>query len=99
MHRDDDLTDFDLNGPQPLPPASRRGFVETDGANIWFASFGRGPAVVLLHGGMGNATNWGFQVSALVQAGYTAIVIDSRGHGRSSRDARPFSYALMAEDT
>lgn len=99
MHRDDDLADFDTNGPQPLPPASRRGFVETDGANIWFATFGQGPAVVLLHGGMGNATNWGFQVPPLVAAGYSAIVIDSRGQGRSTRDARPFTYAQMADDT
>jgi len=99
MQRDDDLTDFGARGPAPLPPAARRGFVETDGANIWFASFGQGPAVVLLHGGMGNATNWGFQVPALVEAGYTAIVVDSRGQGRSSRDDRPFSYAQMAADT
>jgi pimeloyl-ACP methyl ester carboxylesterase len=99
MYRDDDLTRFEASGPPPLPPAARRGFVETDGASIWFASFGQGPAVVLLHGGMGNATNWGFQVPALVDAGYTAIVIDSRGQGRSSRDDRPFSYAQMAEDT
>jgi pimeloyl-ACP methyl ester carboxylesterase len=99
MLRDDDLTAFDARGPAPLPPAARRGFVETDGANIWFASFGQGPAVVLLHGGMGNATNWGFQVPALVEAGYTAIVVDSRGQGRSSRDDRPFSYAQMADDT
>ncbi|HVI87733.1 MAG TPA: alpha/beta hydrolase, partial [Dongiaceae bacterium] len=26
------------------------------------------------------------------------ITIDSRGHGRSSRDARPYSYELMAAD-
>lgn len=99
MHRDDDLIQFDATGPAPLPPAARRGFVENDGANIWFASFGKGSAVVLLHGGMGNATNWGFQVPTLVDAGYTAVVIDSRGQGRSSRDDRPFSYAQMADDT
>jgi pimeloyl-ACP methyl ester carboxylesterase len=37
-------------------------------------------------------------VPALVQAGYRAILIDSRGHGRSSRDARPFTYELMESD-
>jgi pimeloyl-ACP methyl ester carboxylesterase len=26
------------------------------------------------------------------------VLIDSRGHGRSTRDARPFSYELMASD-
>ncbi len=98
MHRDDDLTQFDANGPAPLP-AGETGYVETSGAHIWYASIGQGPAVVLLHGGMGNATNWGFQVTALVEAGYRAILIDSRGQGRSGNDGRPYSYAQMADDT
>jgi pimeloyl-ACP methyl ester carboxylesterase len=34
----------------------------------------------------------------LVEAGYRVLVIDSRGHGRSTRDARPFSYEVMAGD-
>ena len=32
------------------------------------------------------------------ESGYRAVLIDSRGHGRSTRDARPFSYELMASD-
>ena len=31
-------------------------------------------------------------------SGYRAVLIDSRGHGRSTRDARPFTYELMASD-
>jgi pimeloyl-ACP methyl ester carboxylesterase len=37
-------------------------------------------------------------VPALLSAGYRAIVIDSRGHGRSTRDDRPYSYERMASD-
>jgi pimeloyl-ACP methyl ester carboxylesterase len=51
-----------------------------------------------LHGGLGHSGNWGYQVPALVRSGYRAVVIDSRGHGRSTRDARPYSYELMASD-
>jgi len=98
MVRDDDLIQFAASGPTGLPTANKSGTVEISGARIWYASFGQGPAVVLLHGGMGNATNWGFQVQALVEAGYRAIVIDSRGQGRSSNDGRPFSYSQMADD-
>ncbi len=54
--------------------------------------------VILLHGGLGHSGNWGYQVPALIRAGYQVIVVDSRGHGRSTRDARPYSYALMASD-
>ena len=99
MFRDDDLTRFELTGPAPLPPADNSGYVDTSGARIWYASMGQGPAVILLHGGMGNGGNWGYQVPALLDAGYRAIVIDSRGQGRSSNDGRPFSYAQMADDT
>lgn len=95
---DHDLTRWEAEG-LALPPAEAEGFVETHGARIWFASIGKGPAVVLLHGGMGNATNWGKQVPALVAAGYRAIVIDSRGQGRSSHDSSPLSYRQMANDT
>ena len=62
--------------------------LERDGARIWFASFGAGPAVLLLHGGMGNANNFGHQVPALLAAGYRVVAIDSRGQGRSSWDGR-----------
>ena len=48
---------------------------------------------------MGNSRNFGFQVPALIAAGYRLIVIDSRGQGRSTMDDQPFSYTLMASDT
>jgi pimeloyl-ACP methyl ester carboxylesterase len=54
--------------------------------------------VVLLHGGLGHSGNWGYQVPALVQSGYRAVLIDSRGHGRSTRDMQPYTYELMASD-
>src|SRR5882757_4324403 len=98
-HTDDDLSHLEAHGVPPLPPASATGFADNDGARIWYAAFGAGPPVILLHGGLGNAGNWGCQVPALVAAGYRAIVVDSRGQGRSTRDARPYSYELMAADT
>lgn len=96
---DDDLTHFAAHGLPALPEPELSGLVETEGARIWYAVFGAGPPVVLLHGGLGNAGNWGYQVPALVGAGYRVIAIDSRGQGRSSRDDRPYSYQLMAADT
>ncbi|HGL6717771.1 alpha/beta hydrolase [Burkholderia contaminans] len=95
---DDDLARFESQGGTPLPAADEQGWLEHDGARIWHASFGQGPAVVLLHGGLGHSGNWGNQLPALLAAGYRAIVIDSRGHGRSTRDAQPYSYERMASD-
>lgn len=95
---DDDLSRFEADGAAPLPATGTSGYVEHDGARIWYAAYGSGRPVILLHGGLGNSGNWGYQVPALLKAGYRAIVIDSRGHGRSTRDARPYSYELMASD-
>jgi pimeloyl-ACP methyl ester carboxylesterase len=95
---DDDLSRFEASGAAPLPATADQGYVERDGARIWYAAYGSGPPVILLHGGLGHSGNWGYQVPALLENGYRAVVIDSRGHGRSTRDARPFSYELMASD-
>lgn len=98
MEPDDDLRHFEAHGAAPLPITVDQGYVEHDGARIWYAAYGSGPPVILLHGGLGHSGNWGYQVPAIVDAGYQAVVIDSRGHGRSTRDSRPFSYDLMATD-
>ena len=95
---DDELLRFEAEGALPLPETKDQDFVEHDGARIWYAAYGSGSPVILLHGGLGHSGNWGYQVPALVESGYRAIVIDSRGHGRSTRDSRPFSYDLMASD-
>lgn len=96
--QDDDLIKFEAEGAEPLPVTGEEGYVEHDGARIWYATFGSGAPVILLHGGLGHSGNWGYQVPALVSNGYRAITIDSRGHGRSTRDNRPYSYEWMASD-
>ena len=95
---DDDLSNFEANGAIPLPVTDDEGYIENDGARIWFATYGSGSPVILLHGGLGHGGNWGYQVPALVSNGYRAILMDSRGHGRSTRDTRPYTYELMASD-
>jgi pimeloyl-ACP methyl ester carboxylesterase len=95
---DDELRRFEANGATPLPVTDDTGSIENDGARIWYSTYGVGAPVVLLHGGLGHGGNWGYQVPALIESGYRAVVIDSRGHGRSTRDGQPYSYDLMASD-
>jgi pimeloyl-ACP methyl ester carboxylesterase len=80
-----------------LPTTASSGYAPINGIKIWYAVFGRGDPVILLHGGLANANYWGELVPALA-AHYRVVVMDSRGHGRSSRDARPYGYDLMASD-
>jgi pimeloyl-ACP methyl ester carboxylesterase len=99
MHpHDDDLARFEAQGAPGLPSAAGQGHVEHDGARIWYTTYGAGPPVVMLHGGLGHSGNWGNQLPAVIGAGCRAILVDSRGHGRSTRDERPFTYELMASD-
>lgn len=95
---DDDLIKFEAEGAAPLPETDLQGYVENDGARIWYAAYGAGTPVILLHGGLGHSGNWGNQVPVLVENGYSAILIDSRGHGRSTRDEQPYTYELLASD-
>jgi pimeloyl-ACP methyl ester carboxylesterase len=84
--------------PTPvLPTPAHSGYAPVNGIKIWYAEFGRGEPVILLHGGLANSNYWGNQVPALT-AHYRVIVMDSRGHGHSTRDRQPFGYDLMASD-
>lgn len=84
--------------PTPeLPRAEQSGYAPVNGIKIWYAEFGSGEPVILLHGGLANANYWGKEVPVLAKS-YRVIVMDSRGHGRSTRDERPFNYDLMASD-
>ncbi|WP_265532773.1 alpha/beta fold hydrolase [Pseudomonas saponiphila] len=88
---------------QTLPPTpatvagAQAGYAEVNGIRLYYSKLGHGSPVVLLHGGLGNADYWGLQAKALA-ARHTVISVDSRGHGRSTRDARPYGYDLMADD-
>src|SRR5690349_17111583 len=79
--RDDGLEAFAEDGPPALPAGGA--VLDRDRVDVWYASYGAGPVVMLLHGGMGNSTNFGHQVPALLAAGFRVVVMDSRGQGRS----------------
>lgn len=86
-----------LPAPPPLPPAIDVGRAELNGIAMYYAIYGAGEPVVLLHGGLADSDCWGNQVPALA-ARHRVIVADSRGHGRSTRASAPLGYHLMASD-
>ncbi|MFO1036605.1 MAG: alpha/beta hydrolase [Geminicoccaceae bacterium] len=88
-----------IPAPPPMPKAHQSGYAPVNGIEIWYATYGdpSKPAVVLLHGGLANSNYWGNQVPAFDKDFYV-ITMDSRGHGRSTRNDQPYSYGLMASD-
>jgi proline iminopeptidase len=74
--------------------------IEAPGATVYCRSFGRGPPLLLLHGGPG-ADHTDFLPYLLPLAKrHRLILIDERGSGRSERLADPSGYTLdgMIED-
>ena len=54
--------------PTPtLPAPEESGAAPVNGIKIWYAEFGHGEPVILLHGGLANANYWGNQVPALAK--------------------------------
>lgn len=75
-----------------------KGRVKTGDATIHFVSYGRGPAILLLHGGLSNRLIWFSQIPWLVATGHRVVLPDTRGHGESGIGNRPLNYRLLASD-
>jgi pimeloyl-ACP methyl ester carboxylesterase len=90
--------------PTPPPVAGlRSGHAAVNGIRLFYVDTGATTStadampVVMLHGGLANSDYFGLQVPVLRQR-HRVILVDSRGHGRSTRNAQPFGYDLMTDD-
>lgn len=57
----------------------------SDGAQLYYKDWGRGPAVVLSHGWPLSADAWDAEMKMLADNGFRVIAHDRRGHGRSEQ--------------
>ena len=73
------------------------GMAPVNDIQIYYEIHGDGTPLILLHGGLGNADYWEKQIPALSRQ-YKLIVVDSRGHGRSTYSEQPINYSLMVSD-
>jgi pimeloyl-ACP methyl ester carboxylesterase len=78
-----------------IPPTT--GFAPVSDIRMYYEIHGDGTPLILLHGGLGSAENWGKQIPALSKQ-YKVIALESRGHGRSTYSEKPIGYSLMASD-
>ena len=84
--------------PTPAPvPGLQTGHAELNGIRLFYAEIGQGSPVLVLHGGLANSDYLGNQVRVLA-GHHRVVVVDSRGHGRSTRNDQPFGYNLMTDD-
>lgn len=74
-------------------------FTAKDGTKIHYDIAGKGPAVVLVHGFIGNGESWKrFPLrQMLADSGFTVVTLDLRGNGRSDRSHEAAAYANDVE--
>lgn len=77
-----------------------QGFVDADGAMIWYMTVGRGDPLVLLHGGPGASHDYLLPYLLPLARHHRLVFIDERGSGRSERleDAKLYTVEAMVED-
>jgi pimeloyl-ACP methyl ester carboxylesterase len=75
----------------------REGHVEVEpGVRIWYRAQGEGPALVCQNGVGVTITFWEAVAERFANRGYTTVLWDYRGHGRSDEPAKPSDLTLDA---
>ena len=74
-------------------------FAQAGDLELYFELHGRGQTLVLLNGALDTIeADWSKHLPAFAQR-YRILAYDHRGHGRTSRSAKPFSsYDLLVDD-
>lgn len=72
-------------------------YVDIGDIKMFYATFGTGEPVFLLHGGMVDYTSWFFQIKELAKY-FRIIAPDTRAHGRTTDSDKRLSYQLLASD-
>jgi pimeloyl-ACP methyl ester carboxylesterase len=89
----------------PGPVAAADEVFDSNGVKIRYVTEGKGEAVVLIHGWMGDSSMWGRDQSGNTKLntagakGFQLIALDCRGHGKSDKPHDPEMYGPeMAAD-
>jgi pimeloyl-ACP methyl ester carboxylesterase len=83
--------------PLPMPKPLKSGLAPVNGIAMYYAIYGHGPPILLIHGGLSDADVWSAEIPGLALH-HEVIVADSRGHGRSTMTGARLTYDLMASD-
>jgi esterase/lipase len=80
------FTPFRYNAPEKEVEVARQAkkyFIKVDGKDIQVYAWGKGPAVLMIHGWAGRGTQFRKFIEPFNQAGLRVVAIDGPAHGRS----------------
>lgn len=84
-------------GTVPMPTPTKSGYVPITGGKVYYATYGQGAPLVLLHGGLMTIEAFG-PVLPLLAETHEVIAIEAQGHGRTGPLDRPMTFDNMAAD-
>lgn len=84
-------------GASTMPTPNKSGYVPVDGGKVYYATYGQGAPLVLLHGGLMTIETFGPVLDTLAEA-REVIAVEHQGHGRTGPLDRPMSFEAMAAD-
>ena len=68
-----------------------------DNVEIFHSEHGSGPTVLLLHGWTCDGADWSW-LAADLAIDHRVVIVDMRGHGRSTQTVDPYGAQVLAED-
>ncbi|CAN7713475.1 alpha/beta fold hydrolase [Mesorhizobium sp. LjNodule214] len=80
-----------------LPKPEESSLLPIDGLNYYYAIYGKGEPLLLLHGGLGTTDMFAPILPKLAE-NRTVIAVDLQGHGRTALGDRPFGLEAMGDD-
>lgn len=80
-----------------LPPADESGYVDANGVNYYYAIYGEGEPLLLLHGGLGSIDMFGPVLPMLTEE-RQVIAVDLHGHGRTQLGGRAIDPIDIGDD-
>ena len=80
-----------------MPKPTKSGHTTVNGVNYYYAVYGTGEPLLLIHGGLGQIEMFGPNLATLAQS-RQVIGVDLQGHGRTSLGDREFSLVDMGND-
>ncbi|WP_332701536.1 alpha/beta fold hydrolase, partial [Devosia sp.] len=84
-------------GAAMLPAPSKSGYAPVNGVEVYYAVYGEGEPLVLLHGGLMSIEMFGPVLAELAKT-RQVIGVDLQAHGRTLPFDRPMSFKAMATD-
>ena len=84
-------------GPPAMPNPTSSGYAPVNGVELYYATYGKGEPLVLLHGGLMTIDGFSNIIPILAET-HEVIAVELQGHGHTGPFERPMSFENMAAD-